>query len=158
VHQAFSRSALLSHRVAVANIVVASKRFRSKLSAAQQTVRADRPKASAFGSAQRCCAGSSTSPLADMNQAAELVIDVGGVQTREELHELISRVLNFPGYYGKNWDAFDECIRDFPPKANIRINGLRQLENTLPREAALMRQCFMTYEAEMPTRRKVYVS
>ena len=93
-----------------------------------------------------------------MNQHDELLIDVSAVEGRDTLHDLIARVLNFPDYYGKNWDAFDECIRDFPPKVPIRIRGLQQLENALPREAALMRQCFLAFEAEMPSRRKVYVS
>lgn len=28
------------------------------------------------------------------------------------LFEEFSRVLSFPGYFGRNWDAFDECIND----------------------------------------------
>jgi RNAse (barnase) inhibitor barstar len=41
-----------------------------------------------------------------------LKIDVGSVTTREELHSLIAEAFGFPDYYGRNWDAFDECIRD----------------------------------------------
>jgi len=29
-----------------------------------------------------------------------------------EIHSLLAAALDFPDYYGKNWDAFDECIND----------------------------------------------
>jgi hypothetical protein len=41
-----------------------------------------------------------------------------GIHTSAEFLELVSRALEFPGYFGRNWDAFEECIRDlswFPP-------------------------------------------
>jgi len=93
-----------------------------------------------------------------MNQPQELLIDVRNVKTREELHELLATLLKFPDYYGRNWDAFDECIRDFPPVTPVRVVGMQELGSVLPREATLMRQCFSAFEAEMPGRRKVYVS
>ena len=82
--------------------------------------------------------------------AAEAEIDVSGIVTPVELHECIAAVLGFPDYYGRNWDAFDECSRD--PNADVpeavRIRGFRHLEKRLPREASLMRQCFSEREAE----------
>jgi RNAse (barnase) inhibitor barstar len=35
-----------------------------------------------------------------------------GLKTKQELIEAISETLNFPDYFGENWDAFEECIRD----------------------------------------------
>ena len=39
-------------------------------------------------------------------------IDVTHAQSREQLHKIISTALQFPDYYGNNWDAFDECATD----------------------------------------------
>lgn len=33
-------------------------------------------------------------------------------KTEIDLRESIAKKLMFPSYYGKNWDAFDECIND----------------------------------------------
>ena len=50
-----------------------------------------------------------------------LINEVGGklfilegrnMQTEESLHNEFSNKLNFPSYYGKNWDAFNDCISD----------------------------------------------
>ena len=30
----------------------------------------------------------------------------------DDLHAELAKVLNFPDYYGKNWDAFDECVAE----------------------------------------------
>ena len=30
----------------------------------------------------------------------------------EQIHSLLAAALEFPSYYGNNWDAFDECIND----------------------------------------------
>jgi ribonuclease inhibitor len=67
----------------------------------------------------------------------ELEIDVSSVVTRGELHELLARALGFPDYYGRNWDAFDECIREVEIPASVRILGVESLQQRLPREAAL---------------------
>jgi ribonuclease inhibitor len=76
------------------------------------------------------------------HQASEdLTIDVSRVSTREELHSLLARALEFPDYYGYNWDAFNECIRDVPLPARVQITGLGALQTRLPREAELLQRC-----------------
>jgi ribonuclease inhibitor len=93
-----------------------------------------------------------------MSSPTEILLDVGGIESREALHSLLASTFNFPDYYGKNWDAFDECIRDYPPNSPVWIKGIQKLEILLPREAALLRECFQAFEAEMPSKRVVYVS
>lgn len=39
-------------------------------------------------------------------------IDGKRVTSKEEFLTVVAQALEFPGYYGRNWDAFDECIRD----------------------------------------------
>jgi len=69
-------------------------------------------------------------------------IDLSTATTREEVHERIARALNFPDYYGKNWDAFDECIAELEnAPRRIRFTGIINLEDRLPREVALLRTC-----------------
>ncbi len=77
-------------------------------------------------------------------------LDVSAISTREDLHHLISTAFAFPGYYGRNWDAFDECIRDVSTPVDIRVEGIASLEVTLPREATLLRKCLADFAAEVP--------
>ena len=42
------------------------------------------------------------------------IIEVNGAscQTKSSLFDEFSNRLDFPAYFGRNWDAFEECIRD----------------------------------------------
>ena len=35
-----------------------------------------------------------------------------GIESKAVLLDRLSAALNFPGYFGRNWDAFEECMRD----------------------------------------------
>ena len=72
-------------------------------------------------------------------------VDVGSVTSSQELHELLAEVFHFPDYYGKNWDAFDECIRDIELPLHIEIIGLETLRERLPREADLFQRCIADF-------------
>ncbi len=34
------------------------------------------------------------------------------INSKKDLLKVLGGLLNFPDYYGVNWDAFEECIRD----------------------------------------------
>jgi RNAse (barnase) inhibitor barstar len=93
-----------------------------------------------------------------MKDTSEVTIDVGSVKSREELHSLLAKTLGFPDYYGNNWDAFDECIRDFPPAGPLRVTGIQKLSHSMPREAELLKQCLADFQSELPDRRQVHAS
>jgi RNAse (barnase) inhibitor barstar len=40
-------------------------------------------------------------------------IDISGITSRDKLFEAVAIAMRFPDYFGKNWNAFEECIRDF---------------------------------------------
>ena len=51
-------------------------------------------------------------------------IDGKRVTSKEEFLTLVAQALEFPGYYGRNWDAFDECIRDLawlPARGHVLV-------------------------------------
>ena len=41
-----------------------------------------------------------------------LEVDVGDVRFEKQLFSAISQTMKFPSYFGGNWDAFEECLRD----------------------------------------------
>lgn len=77
-----------------------------------------------------------------------LRIDVGSVTTRQELHSRLAESFRFPGYYGHNWDAFDECIREIEIPKCLEIVGFETLLNQLPREARLFYECLTEFVTE----------
>jgi len=77
-----------------------------------------------------------------------LKVDVGSMSTRQELHALLFEAFRFPDYYGENWDAFDECIRDVEIPPHVEITGLESLRVRLPREAELLKGCITEFAEE----------
>jgi RNAse (barnase) inhibitor barstar len=84
-----------------------------------------------------------------VSRREELKLNLAGVKTREELHELLFSCFGLPDYYGANWDAFWEIINDSPilPKLLI-IEGWQNFRRALPREAELMLNCLAEFTRE----------
>ena len=57
-------------------------------------------------------------------------IDFRKVQYYAEVHRVIKDALDFPDYYGENWDAFWDCITDMVGEEpmHITIIGLDNIE------------------------------
>ena len=45
-----------------------------------------------------------------------------GMRNREDVFAFYSSTLSFPDYFGWNWDAFDECIKDLSWIGNTTIH------------------------------------
>ena len=46
------------------------------------------------------------------------------IKTEEDLFSAVATALQFPAYFGRNWDAFDECLRDMtwlPSKGYVLV-------------------------------------
>ena len=56
-------------------------------------------------------------------------IDFTNVNTYFEMHAVIWKALEFPDYYGCNWDAFWDCLTDmYGEPIHIEIIGLDVME------------------------------
>jgi RNAse (barnase) inhibitor barstar len=73
--------------------------------------------------------------------AIRYCLNVGAVTSAAALHELVASIFSFPNYYGRNWDAFDECIAEIPMPAIIDVAGLFTLRSRFPRDASLLMEC-----------------
>jgi RNAse (barnase) inhibitor barstar len=65
-------------------------------------------------------------------------IELNRITSRKVLHADLARVFSFPDYYGRNWDAFDECIDDIEQPASVEVLGFDDFRFRLPREAKLL--------------------
>ena len=52
--------------------------------------------------------------LQDLNERniKTFLVDAASCSTERQLLRVIGTALNFPDYFGENWDALDECLRD----------------------------------------------
>lgn len=87
----------------------------------------------------------------DHSRPDSVTLDLTGIYDEETLHEYLSKMLSFPEYYGRNFDAFWDCIRDDEqstmPKT-LNVIGLSALASHLPQEAKLLKQSLLDYQKE----------
>ncbi len=68
-------------------------------------------------------------------------LDVGGVQSVQELHALLKEKLALPDFYGHNWDAFADAVSglvQLPEK--LRFTGWDKLAARLPKDSAVLKK------------------
>ena len=87
-----------------------------------------------------------------MNEESEISLDLDGIADEKALHEYLFGMLHFPDYYGSNWDAFDECIRDVDLPQKLKIHHFAELEARVPRGARLLKDCLECFANENPGR------
>lgn len=84
----------------------------------------------------------------------ELVVDLKEVNSKEELHSLLSSKLGFPDWYGNNWDAFWDLITDTEIVAmpnKLKLVGFKELSEKLPKDTQILQQCFLDMKEEYPS-------
>ncbi len=59
--------------------------------------------------------------------STEVRLDFGGIESEAEFHRLVAGAFSFPGYYGKNKDAFWDCLNDILEHLEVRISGLEEV-------------------------------
>ncbi|MBB6671556.1 barstar family protein [Cohnella nanjingensis] len=80
-----------------------------------------------------------------------VTLSVGGIRSADELHALLKRELDFPDYYGMNWDAFWDAITglvELPEE--LVLEGWSRLSQALPNDAKLLRELLERRNAEFP--------
>lgn len=89
--------------------------------------------------------------MSDQERKELVEIDVSEVVDHHELQLLLMKALDFPGWYGCNWNAFWDAITGLVemPK-RLRILGWDRLVERLPNEARLMRECLGDMDREYP--------
>lgn len=68
-------------------------------------------------------------------------VDFRQVKYYLEMHDVLRESLDFPEYYGRNWDAFWDCITDFfasDESVMIEILGLDVIERLFGDRAKMM--------------------
>ncbi|MGN6151144.1 MAG: barstar family protein [Lysobacteraceae bacterium] len=71
-----------------------------------------------------------------MARTHKIIIDLGSIDSKQDLHEALSAALTFPGWYGCNWDAFRDAITglvEMPEK--LHFPGWTAFEARMPDEA-----------------------
>jgi RNAse (barnase) inhibitor barstar len=72
----------------------------------------------------------------------DVEIDLTDVATDEQLHVVLMRKLNFPDFYGRNWDAFWDTITGLVEMPrSITFHGWSQFEKRFPGSAHHLREC-----------------
>lgn len=81
----------------------------------------------------------------------EVTIDLEKATTKKELQILLKQKLDFPDYYGENWDAFWDAITgliELPEK--IILEHWLELENFIPDEATLLKETLYNFNRKYP--------
>jgi RNAse (barnase) inhibitor barstar len=63
----------------------------------------------------------------------EFVAQISKVVSKDKLLNELSRTLNFPDYFGNNWDALFDCLRDF---SWIKEKGIALVHLEIPNISA----------------------
>ena len=70
-------------------------------------------------------------------------LDFSKVNYINEVHQIIKDELDFPDYYGMNWDACWDCLTDMiGDPLHIEILGMEQIQNKFPSEVKIMLEIF----------------
>ncbi|MGH4036029.1 barstar family protein [Actinomycetota bacterium Odt1-20B] len=78
-----------------------------------------------------------------------LIIDVSSVGSEEELHAVLQRELGFPGFYGRNWDAFWDAVTGLVQiPGRVRFVGWAALVERLPYGGRMLRLQLDRYRDE----------
>ena len=86
-----------------------------------------------------------------VNRIEKIVIDVSNIKTSAELQEMIKINLEFPEFYGMNWDAFWDTITgglELPKK--LILVGWNNLKNKLPEDTEIMTNLLSDFNKEYP--------
>jgi len=104
--------------------------------------------------ARKCGVFRAAEPPADLEAAAQSVgmrivgIDASAVRTKSQMLGLLGRSLAFPSWYGRNWDALEDCLTDLDwlpqPGLVVRIEGFDAYAEADPDGFGILLDIFKT--------------
>ncbi len=83
---------------------------------------------------------------------ALVTVDLSEIASIDHLHRMLYEALDFPGWYGMNWDAFWDSITglvDMPEQ--LQLIGWDVFAKRFPRDACIMKKCLDDMSNELPT-------
>ncbi|MFN7286642.1 MAG: barstar family protein [Verrucomicrobiota bacterium] len=78
----------------------------------------------------------------------ELKLDLNGVQSEDDFHDRATATFDFPAYYGRNRDAFWDCITDFVDPTTVRVCNLDTVPDAIKPRLVDYIEMLRTYETE----------
>lgn len=84
-----------------------------------------------------------------------MIIDLAGCKTKAAVHELFKQKLEFPEFYGANWDAFLDAITGFVemPDEVVLINW-QDFAQACPMDMQILREIiYNDYLERLPGKR-----
>ncbi len=94
-------------------------------------------------------------------QENPVILDFTGCKTLGEVHQVLKISFGFPEYYGENWDALWDCLRDLFYKRGeyvVEIHGYRTMPEELQDYCQTMLEIFDDVHKETPNVTFVMVS
>jgi ribonuclease inhibitor len=86
-----------------------------------------------------------------MPRSQFIEIDLRNISTDAELQSLLMNSLNFPCWYGCNWNAFWDAITGLVEMPVIlRFSGWHDFSENFPQSAGLMTACLNEMEEKYP--------
>lgn len=85
--------------------------------------------------------------------AGVTTIRLADVSSVYELQENFQESLDFPYYYGKNWDAFSECMSEKlsnPAQVTLILRGIKDFEKRFPEDAEKMLSLLKDLKKDFP--------
>lgn len=84
----------------------------------------------------------------------KIIIDFSTCKYVDEIHEKLKESFGFPDYYGRNWSAFWDCLRDFAldedSEREIVVCGIGRLPAELKDYTGKMVEIMHRAEEENP--------
>ncbi len=89
---------------------------------------------------------------------SEAAQSLRGVDLPEgELFDALAEALEFPDYFGRNWDALDECLRDLTGPATLLVRDAASRWERAPEEMRMLVDIWLSAAAERDDLQLVFV-
>jgi RNAse (barnase) inhibitor barstar len=85
-------------------------------------------------------------------EAGDSLREIRGWTGEEDLFRAIASALQFPDYFGYNWDAFDECLREVDSDVVLLVHDAANMWREAPAVATTLVDAWLTAAEECEAR------